>query len=44
MIADAGFQGVRVSVQSQSREFVGDWSPGAEQIVASALIEAIKPA
>ena len=46
MIADAGFQSVRVSVQAQSREFVEDWSPGsgAEEVVASALIEAVKPA
>lgn len=46
MIADAGFQQVRVSVQSSSRELVEDWSPGsgAEQVVASALIEAVKPA
>ena len=44
MIAGAGFQQVRVSVQAQSRELVEDWSPGsgAEQVVASALIEAVK--
>ncbi len=46
IIADAGFQQVRVTVQAQSREFVEEWSPGsgAEQVVASALIEAVKPA
>lgn len=46
MIADAGFQHVRVSVQSHSRELVEEWSPGsgAGQVVASALIEAVKPA
>ena len=46
MIAAAGFQQVRVTVQAQSRDFVEDWSPGsgAEQVVASALIEAVKPA
>jgi arsenite methyltransferase len=46
MIVAAGFQQVRVNVQAQSREFVEDWSPGsgAEQVVASALIEAVKPA
>lgn len=46
MIADAGFERVRVSVQAQSRELVEDWSPGsgADQVVASALIEAVKPA
>jgi arsenite methyltransferase len=45
MIADAGFQRVRVSVQAPSRELVEDWSPGsgAGQVVASALIEAVKP-
>ncbi len=46
MIVDAGFQQVRVTVQAQSREFVEEWSPGtgAEQVVASALIEAVKAA
>ena len=46
MIADAGFQQVRVTVQAQSRKLVEEWSPGsgAEQVVASALIEAVKPA
>ena len=46
MIADAGFERVRVTVQAQSRELVDDWSPGtgAGQAVASALIEAVKPA
>jgi arsenite methyltransferase len=46
MIADAGFKDVRVAVQSRSRAFIEEWSPGtgAEQFVASALIEAVKPA
>ena len=46
MIADAGFDRVRVTVQAQSRELVEDWSPGtgAGRVVASALIEAVKPA
>jgi arsenite methyltransferase len=46
MVAAAGFGRVRVTVQAQSRELVEDWSPGsgAAQVVASALIEAIKPA
>jgi len=45
MIADAGFEHVRITVQAQSRELVEDWSPGtgAGQVVASALIEAVKP-
>jgi len=46
MIADAGFERIHVTVQAQSRELVDDWSPGtgAGQAVASALIEAVKPA
>jgi arsenite methyltransferase len=46
MIAGAGFNNVRISVQSQSRAFIEEWSPGtgAEHFVASALIEAVKPA
>jgi len=46
MIADVGFERVRVTVQAQGRDLVEDWSPGsgASQVVASALIEAVKPA
>lgn len=46
MIAEAGFADVRVTVKSASRELVEDWSPGtgAANVVASALIEATKPA
>jgi SAM-dependent methyltransferase len=46
MIAEAGFERVRVAVKVQSRELVEDWSPGtgAANVVASALIEAVKPA
>lgn len=46
VIADAGFERVRITVQAQSRELVDDWSPGtgAGVAVASALIEAVKPA
>ena len=46
MIAEAGFERVRVTVQAQSRELVEEWSPGsgAAQVVASALIEAVKAA
>ena len=45
-IAAAGFQQVRIRVQASSRGLVEDWSPGsgAAQVVASALIEATKPA
>ena len=36
----------RVTVQRQSRELIEDWNPGsgADQVVASALIEAIRRA
>jgi SAM-dependent methyltransferase len=46
MIAAAGFADVRIAVQEQSRTLIEEWRPGggAEQFVASALIEAIKPA
>jgi arsenite methyltransferase len=46
MIAGAGFKDVRIAVQSQSRILIEEWSPGTgvEQFVASALIEAVKPA
>lgn len=46
MIADAGFTEVRVAVRGESRSLVEEWSQGsgAESFVASALIEAVKPA
>jgi SAM-dependent methyltransferase len=45
-IAEAGFADVKVTVTAQSRDLVEEWSPctGAANVVASALIEAIKPA
>lgn len=45
-IADAGFTDVRVAVRGESRSLVEEWSPGsgAENFVAPALIEAVKPA
>jgi arsenite methyltransferase len=45
MLAGVGFEAIRIAVQSHSRALVEDWSPGtgAEDVVASALIEAIKP-
>jgi len=45
MLADAGFEQIRIDVKPGSREFVKDWFPGsgAEDYVASASIEAIKP-
>jgi SAM-dependent methyltransferase len=46
MIAAAGFEDIRIAVQAQSRTLIEEWSPGsgAERFVASALIEAVKPA
>jgi SAM-dependent methyltransferase len=40
-----GFENVRVDVKAESREFIREWLPGsgAEDFVASATIEAIKP-
>jgi SAM-dependent methyltransferase len=45
MLRDAGFEEVRVDVREESRVFIRDWLPGsgAENYVASASIEAIKP-
>jgi arsenite methyltransferase len=45
MLADAGFENVRVVVREESRAFVADWLPGsgAENYVASATIEATRP-
>jgi SAM-dependent methyltransferase len=46
MIEEAGFERVSVAVKARSRELVEDWRPGtgAANVVASALIEAVKPA
>ncbi|MGD9904938.1 MAG: arsenite methyltransferase [Vicinamibacterales bacterium] len=46
MLAAAGFEQVRISVRTDSRDLIGQWLPGsgAERVVASALIEAVKPA
>jgi len=46
LLREAGFDHVRVDVQEQSRDVIADWSPGrgAQRYVASALIEAVKPA
>lgn len=46
MIAEAGFERVRVTVKPESRSLIDEWSPetGAGQVVASALIEGVKPA
>jgi SAM-dependent methyltransferase len=45
LLADAGFEDVRVTVAEESREFIRDWMPGSgvERFVASATIEARRP-
>lgn len=45
LLADAGFENIRVQVKPESREFISEWIPGsgAENYVASATIEAVKP-
>lgn len=46
LLGRAGFADVRVEVREESRDFIRDWMPGsgAERYVASATIEATKPA
>ena len=45
MLHAAGFSQVRVVPRPESRAFIQDWIPGsgAENFVASATIEAVKP-
>jgi arsenite methyltransferase len=43
MLAEAGFCEVHVELKSNSASLVEGWSPGAETLVAPALIRAIKP-
>lgn len=45
LLREAGFEMVRVAVKEESRAFIKDWLPGsgAEEYVASANIEAVKP-
>ena len=43
MLRDAGFEHVRVDLKSNSDALVQGWSPGAETLVASALIRGTKP-
>ena len=45
MLREAGFEQVAIDVKPESRAFIADWFPGsgAEDYVASANIEAIKP-
>ncbi len=46
LLRAAGFEDVRVQVKEESRAFLCDWLPGSgvERYVASATIEAVKPA
>ncbi len=46
LLEEAGFERVRVAVSEASREVIREWLPGkgVEQYVASATIEAVKPA
>ncbi len=41
----AGFEDIRVVVREESRQFIKDWLPGsgAEELIASATIEATRP-
>jgi arsenite methyltransferase len=44
MLAAAGFVGIEVTIAARSAEVVGSWMPGIEAFVASATIEARRPA
>jgi hypothetical protein len=43
MLRDAGFDHIRVELKGNSDALVQRWSPGAETLVASALIRGTKP-
>jgi SAM-dependent methyltransferase len=45
MMAEAGFNEIRIAPKDESKEFIKDWAPGqgVEDYVLSATIEAIKP-
>ena len=45
MLADAGFENIRIAPKDESRDFIKDWAPGrgVEEYVLSATIEAVKP-
>jgi len=43
MLRDAGFENARVDLKTNSDALVQGWSPGAETLVASALIRAARP-
>lgn len=46
MLADAGFADIRIAPKDASHEFISQWAPGCgiEDYIASATIEAVKPA
>ncbi|WP_296752920.1 arsenite methyltransferase [Thiobacillus sp.] len=46
MLVDAGFADIRIAPKDASREFIRHWAPGrgVEDFIASASIEAVKPA
>ncbi len=43
-LADAGFSGIRITVEEESRDVIKNWAPGSgvEKFVASAAVEATK--
>ncbi len=45
MMADAGFEQIRIEPKDESKEFIKDWAPGHNitDYVVSATIEAVKP-
>lgn len=45
MIADAGFDQIKIEPKDESKEFIKDWAPGVNvtDYVVSATIEAVKP-
>ncbi|HEC18882.1 MAG TPA: arsenite methyltransferase [Gammaproteobacteria bacterium] len=45
MMAEAGFEKIRIAPKDESKEFIKDWAPGrgVEDYVLSATIEAVKP-
>ena len=45
MLAEAGFENIRIDVNESSREVINNWLPGTglDGYVVSAMIEAIRP-